>query len=455
MNNKQFSEELTNYIPGGAHTYSRGNDQYPLNAPAILEKGKGAYVWSPDGTKFLDYGMALRAVTLGYANDSVNQAAFREIEKGVNLTRATTIELEAAKRMVDLIPGAEMVKFAKNGSNVTTAAVKIARAYTGRKYVCVPKQQPFFSFDDWFIGVTPIKKGIPQEHYACTLVFDYNDIKSLQLLFDQYPGQIAAVIMEPATTLTPCKGDGCVAQMDLELTCESCTNNKSNFLHQVQNVCNKDGAVFIIDEMITGFRWHLRGAQTYFGIEPDLSTFGKGMANGFAVAALVGKKELMNIGSIDERGSERTFLVSTTHGAEMPGMGAFLETVTIYEEQDVVGHLWKYGKKLFDGINKISKGLGLSEYFYMDGSYISMNYVTKNEAGNLSMAFRTLFSQELIKNGVLMPWVAPSYAHGEEELQATLIAVIAALEVYKNALANGIEKYLVGPEIKPVFRQFN
>jgi glutamate-1-semialdehyde 2,1-aminomutase len=455
MDNKKFSEALTKYIPGGAHTYSRGNDQYPQNAPSILEKGKGAYVWNPDGTKFLDYGMALRAVTLGYSNDRVNQAAFREIEKGVNLTRATTIELEASKRMVDLIPGADMVKFAKNGSNVTTAAVKIARAYTGRKYVCVPRQQPFFSFDDWFIGITPIKKGIPQEHYACTLVFDYNDINSLQLLFDQYPGQIAAVIMEPATTLNPCKGDECVAQMDTELICANCKNNKNNFLYLVQNICKKEGAVFIIDEMITGFRWHLHGAQTYFGIEPDLSTFGKGMANGFAVAALVGRKELMDIGSIDVSGSERTFLLSTTHGAEMPGMGAFLETVAVYEEHDVIGHLWKYGKKLFDGINEISKGLGLTEYFYMDGSYISMNYVTKNEAGNISMAFRTLFSQELIKNGVLMPWIAPSYAHGEEELQITLNAVFAALEVYKLALANGVEKYLVGHEIKPVFRQFN
>lgn len=455
MNNKQFSEELSKYIPGGAHTYSRGNDQYPANAPAILEKGKGAYVWSPDGKKYLDYGMALRAVTLGYSNDRVNQAAFREIEKGVNLTRATTIELEAAKTMVDLVPGAEMVKFAKNGSNVTTAAVKIARAYTGRKYVCVPRQQPFFSFDDWFIGITPIKKGIPQEHYSCTLVFDYNDIFSLQLLFDQYPGQIAAVIMEPATTLSPCKGEGCKAQMDPQLICANCNNNKVNFLHQVQNICKKDGAVFIIDEMITGFRWHLQGAQTYFGIEPDLSTFGKGMANGFAVAALVGKKELMDIGSIDVSGSERTFLVSTTHGAEMPGMGAFLETVAIYKEKDVVGHLWEYGKKLFDGMNEISKAIGLADYFYMDGSYISMNYVTKNENGNNSLAFRTLFSQELIKNGVLMPWIAPSYAHSEEELQVTLRAVLSALEVYKLALTNGLEKYLVGSEIKPVFRKYN
>ena len=180
MENNNYKEALTKIIPGGAHTYSRGDDQYPSNAPSILERGKGAYVWDPSGNRYLDYGMALRAVTLGYANERVNKAAFREIEKGVNLTRATTIELEAAQAMVDLIPSAEMVKFAKNGSNVTSAAVKIARAYTGRKFVCVPRQQPFFSFDDWFIGTTPMKRGIPSEHYSTTLLFDYNDIGSLQ-----------------------------------------------------------------------------------------------------------------------------------------------------------------------------------------------------------------------------------------------------------------------------------
>lgn len=433
----EYSVNLNRLIPGGAHTYSRGNDQFPANAPSILERGKGAYVWAPDGTRYLDYGMALRAVTIGYANERVNQAAIRQIEKGVNLTRATTIELQAAQTMIDLIPGAEMVKFAKNGSNVTTAAVKIARAYTGRKYVCVPRQQPFFSFDDWFIGTTPIKKGIPSEHYANTLVFDYNDIQSLENLFSEHADQIAAVIMEPATTLMPS------------------VHNELNFLQQVQKLCRSKGAVFIADEMITGFRWHLHGAQTYFNIEPDLSTFGKGMANGFAVAALVGKKELMDVGGIDTPGAERTFLISTTHGAEMPGMGALIETIAIYKEQNVIAHLWEYGKKLFDGINEISNRLGLSDFFYMDGGHVSMNYVAKDKNGAVSMAFRTLFAQELIKKRVLMPWIAPSYSHGNEELDITLNAVEAALKVYKLALEEGVSKYLVGPEIKPVFRQFN
>lgn len=449
-----FSERLNAVIPGGAHTYSRGDDQYPSNAPQILAKGNGAFVWDGEGKKYLDYGMALRAVTLGYANKRVNEAAFRQIENGVNLTRASVVELEAAELLVDLIPPAEMVKFAKNGSNVTTAAVKIARAYTGRKYVCLPRQHPFFSFDDWFIGATPIKRGIPEEYYKHSLLFDYNDISSLEKLFDEHAGEIACVIMEPVTTIDPCPGN-CTKVRSLTERCSDCPNIKNNFLHKVKELSHKNGALFILDEMITGFRWHLRGAQTWFGIEPDMSTFGKGMANGFAIAALTGKKEFMKVGGIKEEGMERTFLVSTTHGAEMPALGAFIETVNIYKEKNVIKHLWEYGAKLFNGLNKISKDLGLLDYFCIDGGYAIMNYVTKDNDGNVSFPFRTLFSQEMIKNDVLFPWIAISYSHREEELSKTLDAAEKALIIYKKALGEGIEKYLQGPTIKPVFRRFN
>lgn len=449
-----FSERLNAVIPGGAHTYSRGDDQYPSNAPQILSKGKGAYVWDGDDKKYLDYGMALRAVTLGYSNDRVNAAAFRQIENGVNLTRASLIELEAAELIVDLIPSAEMVKFAKNGSNVTTAAVKIARAYTGRDYVCFPKQHPFFSFDDWFIGATPLTRGIPETYTKSSLLFDYNDISSLEKHFEEHPGEIACVIMEPATTTDPCSSN-CSKARSLTEKCSDCPNNKSNFLNLVKELCHKNGALFILDEMITGFRWYLQGAQTWFGIEPDMSTFGKGMANGFAIAALTGKKEFMNVGGIKEEGMERTFLVSTTHGAEMPALGAFIETVNIYKEKNVIKHLWEYGAKLFNGINEISKNLGTSDFFYMDGGYANMNYITKDIEGNISLPFRTLFAQEMINNGVLMPWIAISYSHSEETLKQTLIAIEKSLLIYKKTLSEGIEKYLIGPVIKPVFRKFN
>ncbi|SFN30084.1 glutamate-1-semialdehyde 2,1-aminomutase [Formivibrio citricus] len=449
-----YQARLNRVIPGGAHTYSRGFDQFPANAPQILERGEGAYVWAPDGKKYLDYGMALRAVTLGYAHPLVNAAAIREIERGNNLTRASLTELQAAELLVDTIPGADMVKFAKNGSNATTAAAKIARAYTGRRYVCVPRQHPFFSFDDWFIGTTALQRGIPDAHAATTLVFDYNDIQSLRGLFDQHPGEIAAVMLEPATTVTPCAPD-CTHLLSYDAPCRSCANTGKNFLHQVQDLCRKDGALLILDEMITGFRWHLQGAQTYFGVEPDMSTFGKGMANGFSVAAVAGKREIMEVGSIDKPGEERTFLLSTTHGGEMCGLGAFIETVRIYKEQDVCRHLWAYGEKLRDGMTQAARECGIADHFMMDGPAICLNYLTRDAEGKPSAKFRTLFSQEMIRHGVLMPWIAVSFAHGENELAMTLEAAKAAMKIYANALTDGIEQYLEGPEIKPVFRRYN
>lgn len=446
MTNKEYSDRLHWVIPGGSHTYSRGDDQFPSNAPAVLERAKGARVWDPNGNRFLDYGMGLRSVTLGYANERVNQAAIAEIVKGVNLTRASVTELHAAETLVDLIPAAEMVKFAKNGSNVTSAAVKLARANTGRSLICVPRQQPFFSFDDWFIGTTAIKRGIPPEAYAHTLVFDYGDIASLEALFEKYPDQIAGVFLEPATTLAPCEG---------KLTVDGPEQKGENFLHKVQALCRKNGSLFMLDEMITGFRWHLGGAQTYFGVEPDISTFGKAMANGFSVAALAGRREVMEAGAIRTTGMERTFLLSSTNGSEMPGLGAFLEAVRIHKEEPVIAHHWSYGQKLFDGLQKVSASHGLEKHFIMDGSAIAMNYLTRDRDGQLSPALRTVFHQEMVRQGILIPWVAVSIAHTQEELDFTLQAADVALKVFGQAVEEGTEKYLEGPAVKPVFRQFN
>lgn len=428
-----YNERLQRVIPGGAHTYSRGADQYPENAPQILKKGKGAYVWDPEGNKYLDYGMALRAVTIGYGYEPIVLAAMEQAMYGNNLTRPSSIELEAAELFTNLIPWAEMVKFGKNGSLVTTAAVKISRSYNNRKYVAFCAQHPFFSYDDWFIGATTLTRGVPGEISQLSLKFDYNDIASLEALFNKYPGEISCVILEPATTVGP----------------------KDNFLHKVKALCEKNDAVFILDEMLTGFRFDLLGASKYFGIEPDLCTFGKGMANGFSVAALAGKRKFMDLGGINSEGMERTFLVSTTHGAEMCGLGAFVKTIEVYKQLDVVNHLWTYGGKLISGMNDIAKEFGIEKNFYVEGYSCHPNYVTKDRDEKVSLEFRTLFSQEMIKNGVLMPWIALCYEQGDIELSMTLDAVRKTLAVYKKALVEGIEKYLEGRAIRPVFRKYN
>jgi glutamate-1-semialdehyde 2,1-aminomutase len=449
-----YQKRLEKVIPGGAHTYSRGKDQFPENAPQILSKGLGAYVWCPEGKQYLDYGMALRSVTLGYANPEINEAAINEINMGNNLTRASMTELKAAELLVDLIPSIDMVKFCKNGSNATTAAVKIARAYTNRRYICIPRQQPFFSFDDWFIGTTDIVRGIPQEGAISTLIFDYGDIDSLKNLFVQYPNEIAAVMLEPATTLIPCPNE-CSIELSYESPCFNCSCYSRNFLKQVETMCKKNSCLFILDEMISGFRWHLKGAQTYFGVTPDITTFGKGMANGFSVAAVGGRREVMEVGSIASSGQERTFLLSTTHGGEMSGLGAFLACVKIYKEKDVCNHLWNYGKKLRQSLLEVAKDFQLEDYFKIVGPDISLNYITYDKDYKISMDYRTLFAQEMIKNNVLIPWIAISLSHTQKELEITIEAAKNALKIYSYALNDGVEKHLNGPAIKPVFRKYN
>ncbi|NML75691.1 glutamate-1-semialdehyde 2,1-aminomutase [Rhizobium sp. S-51] len=451
--NQSLSQRLHAVIPGGAHTYSRGDDQFPSNAPALLERGEGAYVWDVDGNRYLDYGMALRSVTLGYAHPKVNAAAIAEIGKGVGLTRASMTELRAAERLSQLIPAAEMVKFAKNGSNVTTAAVKIARAYTRRKYVCVPRQHPFFSFDDWFIGSTAIKRGVLSEHASTTLLFDYNDINSLAAHFAAYPDQIAAVMLEPATHITPCSST-CSARWP-QIPCAECPENSTNFLHQVRNLAHANGALFILDEMITGFRWHLKGAQHFFGVEPDLVTFGKAMANGFALAAVAGKAEYMEVGAINKPGMERTFLLSSTHGGEMPALGAFLAAVDICEQEDVPAHLWSYGARLREGLQALAAERGLADHFLLEGPAVALNYVTRDATGQASPVMRTIFAQEMLRNRVMIPWISISLAHGPTELDQTLLAASKALDVYAAALNGNPADFLEGEPVKPVFRPTN
>lgn len=448
-----YSERLHKVIPGGAHTYSRGDDQYPSNAPQILEKGKGAYVWDADGNKFLDYGLGLRSITVGYDYDEISNAAIAEIKKGINLTRASLTELHAAELMISLFPWADMVKFGKNGSTVTTAAIKLSRAYTGKKHVALCAEHPFFTYDDWFIGTTPMDKGIPSENKSFSHKFNYNNIESLEKIFAEHSNNVACVILEPTTFHSPCKNgrDGFLNKP----SCNNCNCEQKNFLQQVKDLCGKHGAVFILDEMITGFRFDLQGAMKLFDVEPDLATFGKGMANGFPLSALIGKKEIMNLGGILEEGAERLFLISTTHGSEMSSLGAFIKTVEVYQKQNVTQHLWDYGKRMIEGMNEIAKRLGISDYFEIGGYACSPVYFTRDKDKNVSLDFRTLFSQEMIKNGVLIPWVALSYSHGEEELEKTLHATLKALEVYKKAINGNIQDYLVGKSIKPVFRKYN
>jgi glutamate-1-semialdehyde 2,1-aminomutase len=325
-----------------------------------------------------------------------------------------------------------MVKFAKNGSDVTTAAVKLARAYTGRSLVAVCSDHPFFSTDDWFIGTTEFSAGIPQVVQELTVKFRYNDVANLRELFDRYPKQIACVVMEAETTTAP----------------------SPSYLASVKALCEEDGSVLIFDEMITGFRWHLGGAQGFHGVIPHLSTFGKAMGNGFAISALAGKREIMRLGGLDHD-QPRVFLLSTTHGAETHALAAALETIRIYRENHVVEYLWKQGERLLTLVRRSIVENGLDGFFEVVGRPCNLVFATKDESGNRSQAFRTLFMQELLRRGIIAPSFVVSFSHTDRDIDLTAEAIHAAHVVYRKALEEGVEKYLKGRPVKPVNRRYN
>ena len=430
------SAELRNraraIIPGGAHTYAKGDDQYPVGAPAFLVRGEGCRVWDLDGREFIEYGMGLRAVTLGHAFASVVAAAAAALPHGSNFNRPSPLEVECAEELLDAIDGAEMVKFSKNGSDATTAAVKLARAATGRDLIALCRDQPFFSTDDWFIGTTAMPAGIPQSVRAMSLGFRYNDAASLEALFRRYPAQIACVVLEPAFVQEPAPG----------------------FLQDLRRLCDTEGAVLIFDETITGFRWHRSGAQKLYGVVPDLSIFGKGMANGFSVSALAGKRALMELGGLTHA-KERVFLLSTTHGAETHALAAATETMRVYRREDVVGALHRQGQRLKSGVEQSARDLGLSEHFQVLGRACNLVYAARDAEKKPSQAFRTLVLQETLKRGILMPSLVVSYSHSDDDIDRTVEAIHGALKVYLQALDGGIEHFLEGRPVQPVFRPRN
>jgi glutamate-1-semialdehyde 2,1-aminomutase len=431
---KSYAESSVTHrlIPGGAHTYSKGDDQFPSNAPRYLERGDGVWVWDDKDRKYLDWTMGLRSMSLGYGIKAVNDAAIAQIAKGSNFGRPSFIETELAQDLVRLIPCADMVKYVKNGSSATSAAVKLARAFTGRDHVALCQDHPFFSYDDWFIVTTPPDNGIPQAERALSHTFKYGDLEGLAKIFEAHPGQIACVIMEAATTAHPPAG----------------------YLKSVIELAHKHGALFILDETITGFRWHLNGAQKYYGIEPDLATFGKGIANGFSLSVLAGKREVMELGGLDHK-KKRVFLASTTHGAENHSLAAARAVLRIFEEQPVIANMWSIGKALVAGLNDAARKAGVSDFFVAAGVDCSPYFICKDKAGTVSMPYRTLFLQEMVKQGVLINYIAPSFSHKDEHVERTVAAANAALQVYARALTDGIQNYLEGPAMKPVFRPYN
>jgi glutamate-1-semialdehyde aminotransferase len=429
-----YRGEIHDLVAGGAHTYSRGDDQFPALAPAAIVRGKDAHVWDLDGNQFVDCGLGLGAISLGHAYEPVLRAVREQLDLGASFMRPAALEREVARDLLAMMPGMERVKFAKNGSNVTTAAVKLARAFTGRELVAFPKNHPFYSFDDWFIGNTDVNSGVPDAFRRLAVTYQSSDPASLEKLFAEHPGRIACVITEP----------------------EDAIPNPTSVIQDVERIAKKHGALFILDEMVTGFRAGLPGAYTVHGLQPDMTTWGKAIGNGFSFCALAGRADVMELGGIRQTERQRVFLLSSTHGGEAHVLSAAKVILETYRETDVIGHMHRVVAAVADGMRAHIKAHRLEDHIEIHASPWRINTITRDKEGKVSLGLRTLMMQEMIGQGVFFQgYFFAALTHTNQDIADILSAFSKTCAVYAHALEHGWRDLLIGEPVRPVFRKYN
>jgi glutamate-1-semialdehyde 2,1-aminomutase len=434
-----MSQTVHDKIPGASHTYSKGDDQFPVTAPRTIARGDGYRVWDDDGRVFIDWTMGLAAVSLGHAYKPVADAAAMWLSRGSNFARPTRLEEDLADELLAIVPCAGMVKFGKHGSDGTSSAVRLARAFTGRDRILACSSNPFYSVHDWWIGTTEARAGIPDCLRSLTHLFPFGDLEALDALLEQYGGETACVIVEPAAT-TPL---------------DASEMQHVEFWRAVQARARAAGALFVLDENKTGFRLAVPGAETYFGLQPDMVCFGKAMANGFSVSALAGRADVLDQGGILQQDRDRVFLLSATHGGETHALAAALKAVQIMKTEPVIPHIRRIGDELSGGFNRLASDLGLQEHFGMAGFGCFPGIVIQT-GGKPDAALRTLFLQEMAARGVLFNFIAPAYAHDDAAVTQSLDAARASMIVCGEAIAaNDVSARLLGPVLRPVFRRRN
>ncbi|MBI3021853.1 MAG: aminotransferase class III-fold pyridoxal phosphate-dependent enzyme [Candidatus Omnitrophica bacterium] len=409
-------------IPAGTQTFSKGPGQFVNGvAPKYLRRGEGAHVWDVDGNEFLDYGLALGPVILGYAYPRVNEAIMAQLRDGISFTLMHPLEVELSELLTSIIPCAEMVRFGKNGSDATAAAVRLARAFTGRERVACCG---YHGWQDWYIGSTSRRAGVPRAVQALTHPFQYNDLDSLSAIFTTYPKEMAAVILEPTTVVEPAQG----------------------FLEGVRDLAHQHGALVIFDEVITGFRLALGGAQEFFGVTPDLATFGKAMANGMPCSALVGRADVMRL--LDE------VFVSFTFAGETLSLAAALATIRELQTQPVLPHLWELGRRLKTGYTELVAARSLQAMTRCSGYPCWPTLAFEAFRGIPASTLQSLFFQEVVKRGILTrPGMFLCFAHTREDIERTLQVYGEALDVLARACERGTAgEWLEGDIIEPVIR---
>lgn len=417
------SNELYNravgLIPSVTQTLAKGPTQWVNGvAPKYLVKGKGSHVWDADGNEYIDYMMGVGPLSLGYAYPKVDEAIKKQLEDGITFSMMHPLEVEVAELIREIIPNAEAVRYSKTGADATSAAVRLARAYTGKnKILCCG----YHGWHDWYISVTARNNGIPEAVQANSFTFSYNEIDSLKNSIDD---DVAAVILEPVVFHEP----------------------KDNFLNKVAELCKEKNVVLIFDEMWTGFRMALGGAQEYFGIKADLATYSKAVANGMPISILTGKKEIMQLADED-------IFFYTTFGGEALSLAATKATITELKEQNVPKFLSEQGAKLKNGYNEIAYELGIDFTKVIGYNWRSM--ATFDEKAGDPLLQKSLMQQEMIKRGVLWQgFFNMSFSHSNEDIDYTLQALKASLSVLNEAVeSNRLKEMLKGEPVQPVFRK--
>ncbi|MDO8605305.1 MAG: aminotransferase class III-fold pyridoxal phosphate-dependent enzyme [Phaeospirillum sp.] len=408
-------------IPLGSQTFSKSRLQYPADSPMFLTHGQGGKVWDVDGNCYVDMVCGLLPVVLGYQDPDVDAAIRAQLTSGISFSLASTLETELAERLVELIPCAEMVRFGKNGTDATSAAIRLARAFTGRDRVAVCG---YHGWQDWYIGSTTRNKGVPAAVQGLTHTFAYNNLDSARQLFKDHPGEMAALIMEPMNATDPEPG----------------------YLAELKALCHANGALLVFDEVITGFRYALGGAQSLFGVTPDLASFGKSMGNGMPISAVMGRADIMH--------EMENVFISGTFGGEALSLAASIATIDKMKREPVIETLWRTGALLATEVAKLAAGHGLSEVFGLLGRAPWMILAVQDHPTARKEAIKTLFAREMLRAGVLfLASHNVCYAHDAEDINRVLTAWDIALAKVAEELATGrLEERLPCPAVMPVFK---
>lgn len=430
MPDKSFSKSAAilkkakKIIPCASQTYSKSYKYFcEGSAPAFLDKGKGAYVWDVDGNRYIDFVLGLGAITIGYNNAGVNKAVVAQLKKGISFSQPTVLEVELADKLIKLIPCAEMVKFVKNGSDATSAAIRLARAFTGRDMILC---SGYHGWHDWYVGSTENNLGVPRCVKNMTKRFVYNDICSLEVLLKKYKGKVACIIMEPVS------GDG----------------PEKGYLRQVKSLVHKYGALLIFDEVVSGFRMGISGAQGYYNVIPDLASFGKGMANGLALSAVVGRKDIMRL-------IENRAFISTTFGGEALSLAGAIAAINILEKKGVYEHIWDMGNLWKQKMQALIDKKDMNNMVRIGGLAPHCGLIF-NKTGKLSnYDLASVFQQYVISKGILTIGINNfCLSHTKENIEAFVYFSDRAFdEVLKAVTQGNVKGILRGGSIQPVFRR--